>query len=115
MIEQGAGGTWDIREHVVQWMSFLPQVRSEFRSDYVKNQSIHFKRTGGDLAFLEGSWQLEPLVGGKATRVHYEALVGFSTLVPGMLVHNALMTDIPHLLGVIRREVMRRQPVVRAP
>lgn len=108
IVEQGPGGAWDVREHIVQWTVFLPQVRSEFRSDYVKDQSIWFKRTGGDLNFLEGSWQLQPLAGGKATRIHYEAQVGFSILIPGMLVRNALERDVPHLLGVIRREAMRR-------
>ena len=111
VMEQGPGGSWDVRKHVVQWTVFLPEVQSVFRSDYVKNKSIQFKRAGGDLSFLEGSWQLEPLAGGAKTRINYEARVGFSAMVPGMLVRNALMKDIPHFLSVLRDEVMRRSVV----
>ena len=111
VIEEGPAGTWDVREHVVQWGLLLPQVRSVFRSDYVHDQSIRFTRTGGDFSYLEGEWRLEPMAGGTATRVHYEARVGFSALVPGVLVRNALMTDIPHFLGVLRAEVQRRAAV----
>jgi uncharacterized membrane protein len=106
--EQGPGGAWDVREHQVQWTSFLPNVRSVFRSDYVNEKSITFKRAGGDLSFLEGEWRLEPLAGGKVTRIHYEARVGFNALVPGFLVRNALIKDIPKFLGVLRQEVLRR-------
>ncbi len=108
VLEQGAGGAWDVREHQVQWTSFLPNVRSVFRSEYVKEQSIRFTRAGGDLQFLEGEWRLEPLAGGKATRIHYEARVGFNAMVPGFMVRAALMNDIPQFLGVIRAEALRR-------
>ncbi len=115
VLAEAADGSWDVREHVIQWSSFLPQVRSEFRSDYVKDQSIRFMRTGGDLSYLEGEWRLEPIAGGKATRVNYEARVGFSSFVPGALVRNALIADIPHFLTVLRQEVLRRTPEVAVP
>ena len=108
VLEQGPSGVWDVREHVVQWTSFLPEVRSVFRSDYTLNQSIRFKRTAGDLAYLEGSWQLQPLPGGKATRLFYEVRVGLNSFVPGLLVRSALEKDVPEFLGVLRQEVMRR-------
>lgn len=108
VLEQGPEGAWDVREHVVQWTSFLPEMRSVFRSEYRLNRSIRFQRTQGDLAHLEGAWQLQPLSGGTATRLTYEVRVGFSVLVPGMLVRSALEKDVPEFLGVLRREVMRR-------
>jgi len=110
VMQQGPGGAWDVREHQVQWTSFLPNVRSVFRSEYVTEESIVFSRVEGDLSYLEGAWRLEPLAGGKATRIHYDARVGFSSLVPGFLVRNALLKDIPQFLGVIRQEVLRRGP-----
>lgn len=108
VIEQGPDGAWDVRQHVVQWTKFLPEMRSVFRSDYIKDKSILFARAGGDLSWLEGSWVLEPLAGGAKTRVHYEARVGFSALVPGLLVRNALLKDIPNFLAILRMEVVRR-------
>ena len=108
VIERDPAGKWDVRAHEVQWLALLPKVRSVFRSDYVTNQSIRFKRAGGDLNYLEGQWRLEPMQGGKATRVHYQARVGFSSLVPSFMVRSALEKDIPHFLKVIRQEVMRR-------
>jgi uncharacterized membrane protein len=108
VLEEGPGGAWDVREHQVKWTSFLPNVRSVFRSEYVKEQAISFTRAGGDLQFLEGEWRLEPLAGGAVTRIHYEARVAFNALVPGFLVRNALTNDIPQFLGVIRAEVQRR-------
>ena len=114
IIEQGPDGAWDVRQHVVQWTMFLPELRSVFRSDYIKDKSIHFALAGGDLSYLEGSWVLEPLVGGAKTRVHYEARVGFSALVPGLLVRNALMKDIPNFLTILREEVLRRHAMAGA-
>lgn len=115
VIETDPGGHWDIREHIVEWGLLVPRVRSRFRSDYVENQSIRFARTEGDLSYLQGEWRLDPLRNGKATRVHYHALVGLSAFVPGMLVRSALMTDIPNQLNVLRSEVLRRQPAIASP
>ena len=102
------GGDWDVREHQIQWTTFLPKFKSVFRSQYVKEQSIVFKRTSGDLQYLEGSWRLEPRAGGAVTRIHYEVRVGFSSLVPGFLVRDAMARDIPHFLTVLRNEALQR-------
>ncbi len=107
VVDQDPAGAWDVREHLVQWTSFLPQVRSVFRSDYVLNTSIRFKRVEGDLAFLAGEWRLEPMAGGAKTRLRYNARVGFHALVPAFMVRDALEADIPQFLGKIRDEVMR--------
>lgn len=112
VVEIGPGGHWDIREHIVEWGILVPSVRSRFRSDYVKNQSIRFARTGGDLSYLKGEWRLEPLANGQATRVFYHSEVGLSTFIPGMLVRDALMTDIPNQLKILRAEVLKREPGV---
>ena len=98
------GGRWDVREHLVQWAWPLPIVRSVFRSDYMEFTRIAFRRIGGDLKALEGSWQLEPIAAGRATRLHYEAVVDPGVPLPGFLVRNAIETDFRKTLAALRRE-----------
>lgn len=108
VLESGPDAAWDIREHRVQWTSFLPELRSVFRSEYRHQASIRFQRVEGDLAFLDGEWTLVPLPGGKGTRLVYDTRVGFHALVPSFIVRNALTDDIPGFLKTIRAEVLRR-------
>ena len=108
ILERGPGLTWDVREHRVQWTSFLPEMRSVFRSHYKQNVSIKFSRVEGDLAFLDGEWRLQPLPGGGGTRLIYDTRVGFHALVPGFMVRSALLDDIPKFLVTLRDEILRR-------
>ena len=98
------GGRWDVREHLVQWAWPLPTVRSVFRSDYTEFARISFRRIDGDLKALEGAWQLEPIAAGRATRLHYEAVVDPGVPLPGFLVRNAIETDFRKTLAALRRE-----------
>lgn len=107
VLQTGPGNTWDVREHRVHWISLLPDIRSQFRSDYVRETSIRFKRTGGDMTALEGSWQLEPLNGGKSTRLKYNARVGFGAAIPSFIIRNALTADVPEFLKAIGAEAVR--------
>ena len=107
VLQAGPNGAWDAREHRVQWLSILPEVRSVFRSDYVAETSIRFRRVEGDLKYLDGEWRLEPLKGGAATRLTYEARVGFHSLVPSFMVRSSLESDVPKLLQAIKTEVKR--------
>ncbi len=109
VIKSGPGQTWDVREHIVEWTSLLPRVRSVFRSDYEPGARIVFQRVEGDLTHLEGEWRLLPLNGGRATRLVYDTKVGFHALVPAFMVRNALLDDIPGFLRTIRAEVLRRE------
>jgi ribosome-associated toxin RatA of RatAB toxin-antitoxin module len=109
VIEADPGRSWDIREHkVASWASFLPDMSTVFRSDYVLNRSISFRLLSGDLQHLDGAWLLEPVNGG--TRVTYEARVGFHALVPSFLVRQSLADDVPKFMAAIRDESMRRAP-----
>ncbi len=108
VLEADLTQAWDVREHRVRWMSFLPQVRSVFRSEYRHEESITFKRVKGDLTYLDGRWRLEPIDAGTKTRVVYHVLVGFHAQVPSFLVRGALERDIPHFLERVRDEVLRR-------
>ena len=109
VVEGRAGQSWDIREHkVASWASFLPDMRTVFRSEYVPNRSIMFRLVAGDLQHLDGGWKLEPVTGG--TRVTYEARVGFNAFVPGFLVRQSLTADVPKFMAAIRDESVRRAP-----
>ena len=104
--ERGAGGSWDIREHVIQWLWPLPAIHSEFRSDYVLHRSIRFRRTGGSFKLLEGQWTFEPLANG-GTRLKYEARVDPGFPVPDAMVRQAVKSDLPRTLKAIRDEAAR--------
>ena len=102
-------GRSDVREHVVQWIWPLPAVRSVFQSDYIPYQRIAFQLVEGDLAYLKGSWTLEPLLQGKATRLSYRARITPGWPVPGALVRSAIEADVPKTLLALRREVTGRE------
>ena len=104
IIEQGADGRYDIREHVVQWLWPLPEVRSVFRSDYQPVERIRFQRIGGDLALLEGEWRLAPMRGGQATRLFYRARITPGWPVPDSMARAAIESDVPNTLKALRTE-----------
>ena len=97
-------GRSDVREHVVQWIWPLPEVRSVFRSEYIPFQRIAFQLVEGDLAYLKGSWTLEPLRQGAATRLSYRVRISPGWPVPGPLVRSAIEADVPKTLIALRRE-----------
>ena len=107
VLQSGPKGAWDIREHRISWISLLPEIRSEFRSDYAADRSISFTRTGGDMRALDGEWRIEPLAKGASTRLTYNARVGFGALIPSFVIRNALAKDVPGFLNAIRREAVR--------
>jgi hypothetical protein len=107
VVERAADGSWDVREHRTKWLAIMPELRSVFRSDYVREKSIHFTRTGGDLKFLEGDWVLEPLNGARATRLYYHARVSVSVPLPGFMLRAALEEDVPERLKSLRAEAER--------
>jgi hypothetical protein len=106
IIETAKDGSYDVREHRSRWLSILPEMVSVFRSDYVVNREIRFSRVGGDLAFLEGAWHLDPLQGGKSTRLTYDARVGIAMPIPAFMIRGVLETDVPKLLKALRAEVL---------
>ncbi len=110
VVTADATGSTDVREHLVSWIALLPQVRSVFRSEYMRPLSIKFKRVDGDIEVMEGMWQLEPMRAGAATRLHYSARVGKKTLVPGAIIRAAIESDLPKTLGAMRLEVLRGAP-----
>jgi carbon monoxide dehydrogenase subunit G len=104
VVRRDPAGAWDVREHVVNWSAFLPNVRSEFRSEYVTHSRISFRRTAGDLKSLNGSWELQPLNGGAATRLVYAVEVDPGVPVPGSWVRDAAERDARAVLKALQRE-----------
>lgn len=107
VLETSADGLTDIREHRSKWLALLPETVSVFRSIYTPAREIRFERVSGDFRVLKGHWLLQPLIGGRATRLSYEAHVGVNVPVPGFLVRSALEQDVPQFLSAFRDEVER--------
>ena len=113
ILSKDPNGKWDVREHIVSWFSLMPSTRSEFRSDYVKEKQIKFKRTGGDLKTLEGEWNLLPSAKGKHTRLTYMARVDPGTILPASIIRSAVESDLPLTLKALRNEAIRRDKLYR--
>lgn len=107
VLETSPDGLTDIREHRSQWLALLPETVSVFRSVYTPNREIDFERVSGDFRFLKGTWRLEPLTGGRGTRLTYDARIGVSVPLPGFIVRAALEDDVPKFLSAFRDEVER--------
>jgi len=100
VLERDPAGRWDIREHRIAWVWFLPRIRSVFRTDYDAPKRLRFRRIAGDLRRSEGEWRLVPLAGG--TRVHYDATLATDVPAPDFMVESALKRDIATVLRRLR-------------
>jgi ribosome-associated toxin RatA of RatAB toxin-antitoxin module len=107
ILESSADGSSDVREHRIRWISLLPRLTVRFRSNYIAEREIRVARTGGDLTDMQGTWTLEPLDGGEATRLHYDFRMVPSTFLPSGLVRAGLLRDAPQVLEAVRTEVIR--------
>jgi len=110
VLERDPTGRWDIREHRISWMWFLPDVRSVFRSDYEAPARVRFHRISGTLKRSDGEWRLENIDGGSATRVSYDATLSADIPAPNFLVEAALKRDIAKVLRGLRRECTAAPP-----
>ena len=94
----------ELREHVVKWSFLLPALHSTSRLTLDPYRRIAFRCEGGDIKDCDGQWLLEPLDGGRATRVTYEnrAMAPFG--LPSGLATTAMRRDVPAALRALRRE-----------
>lgn len=100
-VERGAG--WDVREQVTKGNLFVPTLRNLVRSDYQPYRLIRFRSVGGDIQVMEGFWRLEPIRGGKGTRVIYENKVAAPIAAPASVVRAGLKADCAKVLSNLRR------------
>lgn len=105
VLERDPQGRWEIREHEISWMWFLPRVRSVFRADYDPPKRLQFRRIAGTLKRNDGEWRLTGLAGG-GTRVSYDAIIAVSIPVPDFMVEDALKRDIAKVLRQLKRECL---------
>jgi len=107
ILDSSPDGSSDLREHRISWIALLPRMTLQFRSDYEFEREIRVARTGGDLADMQGTWTLEPVNGGKATRLHYDFRIVPGNWLPSGLVRAGLLRDTPKVLEAVRTEVAR--------
>jgi len=102
VLKRDPQGRWDVREHLVSWLWFMPNVRSVFRSDYDAPKRLRFHRIAGTLKRSQGEWRLKSLKGGRATRVFYDATVAADLPVADSLVAGAMEREITTVLQRLR-------------
>ncbi len=110
VLKRDPAGRWDIREHKISWMWFLPDVTSVFRSDYDPPKRLRFHRISGTLKRSDGEWRLAAIDGGSATRVSYDATVTAAIPAPRFMVEAALKRDIATVLRQLRHECTAPPP-----
>jgi carbon monoxide dehydrogenase subunit G len=104
VLSQDSSGRVELREHVIKWSFLLPALHSTSRLTLDAFKRISFRCEGGDIKDCEGQWLLEPLDGGKATRVTYENRATAPFGLPDGLVTMAMRRDVPAALRALRRE-----------
>jgi ribosome-associated toxin RatA of RatAB toxin-antitoxin module len=97
VLEQSEDKKWDKREQIMKLGFPLPNVRSEFRSDYTPFHSILITRTGGDLSVLNGEWLLDPITS-NTTRISYRARMKSRLPVPRRFIRKGVERDMPLIL-----------------
>ena len=95
----------ELLEHRVKLSWFLPEMTYVFRAWYRVHERIDFKRVGGDLKALEGSWFFEETSNGTETILRYSVYVDPGFLVPQWLVRPLLKGELSNLLRAVRRRV----------
>ena len=104
VVSRDASDRSELREHVVKWSFLLPALHSTSRLTLDPYRRIAFRCVGGDIKDCEGQWLLEPLDGGRATRVIYENRATAPFGLPDGLAAMAMRRDVPAALRALRRE-----------
>ena len=102
VVEGDAAAGSDVREH--RLAGPLGTVRNVFRSTYTPERRIVTARVAGDLRTAEGEWRLQPIDGGRGTRVSYDSRMALNAPLPGGMVRQAMRRDTPAVLRALRRE-----------
>ena len=109
ILEENTLENWDRRQQIVKLGFPLPNVRSEFRSDYTPFKHIGITGTGGDLSYLKGEWILTPLSAQK-TRVTYRAQMKSRLPVPAGFIRKAVRKDMPVILSNLKTVAEAKDP-----
>ena len=104
VLSRAPDGRSETREHLVKWGFFLPTLRSTSRVEFEPNRTIRFTCVSGDIRACEGSWTLESIKGGTATRVTYELWASPPFALPVPMLSGLMRRDVPDALRALRRE-----------
>ncbi|WP_243692298.1 SRPBCC family protein [Caulobacter sp. BK020] len=104
VLSRDPSGRTELREHVVKWSFLLPALHSTSRLALEPYRRIAFRCEAGDIKDCEGQWLLEPLDGGRATRVTYENRAAAPFGLPSGVTTMAMRRDVPAALRALRRE-----------
>jgi len=104
VLSRDPSGRTELREHVVKWSFLLPALHSTSRLTLEPYRRIGFRCEAGDIKDCEGQWLLEPLGGGRATRVTYENRATAPFGLPDGVTTMAMRRDVPAALRALRRE-----------
>ena len=100
----------DVIEHRVKFAWLLPTLTYVFRAEYQEFGRIEFRKVGGELRELEGTWILKPVNNGQETHVIYSVYLDPGFFVPQWLVRHLLRGDLPDLLKALRNRVSELYP-----
>jgi uncharacterized membrane protein len=103
VLERDPKRRWEIIEHEISWMWFLPRIHSVFRADYDPPKRLQFHRISGTLSRNAGEWRLTTGPKG-GTRVSYDAVIAANVPVPDFMLEGALKRDIATVLRRLKRE-----------
>ena len=103
-------GDTETIEHHVKFSWLIPEVTYIFEAEYRMHHRIDFRRTGGDLKDLEGSWVLQTTGDGNRTLVVYSVYLEPGFFIPKWLVRFTLQGDLPELMKSIRHRVSEVYP-----
>ena len=100
----------EVIEHRVKFTWLLPTVTYVFRAEYQEFKRIDFRKVGGELRELKGTWILEPVNDGQEIYVIYSVYLDPGFFVPQWLVRHILRGDLPELLTALRNRVSELYP-----
>ena len=95
----------EVIEHKVKFTWLLPTLTYVFRAEYQEFKRIDFRKVGGELKELQGTWLLEESNDGQETYVIYSVYLDPGFIVPQWLVRHILKGDLPDLLTALRNRV----------
>jgi ribosome-associated toxin RatA of RatAB toxin-antitoxin module len=98
-------GNTETIEHQVKFSWLIPEVTYTFKANYQIHKRIDFKRIGGDLKEVEGSWVLERIDKGSQTLVVYSVYLDPGFFIPQWLVDFTMRGHLPDLMNAIRNRV----------
>jgi ribosome-associated toxin RatA of RatAB toxin-antitoxin module len=98
-------GRVELFRQTVKYSWYLPRLEYDFRLEYFPYEQLNFRRVGGSLKRLDGTWWLEPL-GRNQTLVFYAVDLDPGFLMPQFVVRKALSKDLPKVLAALRQRVL---------